>query len=226
MEDKQTGSDRNIVDMLRNDQASGSKKNWKAFRDKLRLKRAGKAWTSSVPIPTSDIAMPGKANRMMQRRGSSRFSSSGDGDDDSDESDGEATRQLGQMPERQRSGRLLPLETDPEEEDGNHPPDDEKQPPGDGDQHMSLMALLSTDRSNYIDEHDEDEEHEDERLEGDEEECTGECHVCCGCKAKHKGAALGPCGHTFCKHCTKELQIAKGYCPTCNDFILEILDIF
>ncbi|KAI3796149.1 hypothetical protein L1987_38814 [Smallanthus sonchifolius] len=59
MQENQTASDRknnrNIVDMLRDDQASGLKKNWKVFRDKLCLKRTGKAWTSSVPIPASDI---------------------------------------------------------------------------------------------------------------------------------------------------------------------------
>ncbi|KAI3682600.1 hypothetical protein L1987_82683 [Smallanthus sonchifolius] len=227
MEENQTASDRNInrniVDMLRDDQASGSKKNWKAFRDKLRLKRTGKAWTSSVPIPASDVPIQGKSNRMMTRRGSWRYA--GDSDADAGESDGDAT-QLGHMPERQRSGRLLPVETDPEE-DGNNPPDGEQKPAaGEGDQIMSLMTLLSTDGSNYVEEEEEHVEDHHEEPEEDEEEGTGDCHVCCGCRGKHKGAALGPCGHTFCKHCTKELHVSKGNCPTCNDFILEILDMF
>ncbi|KAK1426932.1 hypothetical protein QVD17_15612 [Tagetes erecta] len=226
MEDKQTDSDRklqrNILDMLRDDQATGSKKNWKAFRDKIRLKRAGKAWTSSVPIPASDISMPGKPNRMMIRRGSSRYSS----EDDECESDGEATRQLGIMPERQRNSRLLPLETDPEENEGDHAAEDEqKQAAGEP---MSLMSLLSTDGSHYVE--DEEEYHEEHHEEPEEaagvDEDTGDCQICCGCKAKHKGTAFGPCGHTFCKQCTKELHISKGNCSACNDFILEILDLF
>lgn len=226
MEEKQTDSDlklqRNIVDMLRDDQASGSKKNWKAFRDKIRLKRAGKAWTSSVPIPASDISMPGKPNRMMIRRGSSRYSS----EDDECESDGEATRQLGIMPEK-RNSRLLPLETDPEENEGDHAAEDEqKQAAGEP---MSLMSLLSTDGSHYVEdeeEHDEEHHEEPEEAAADVEEDTGDCQVCCGCKAKHKGTTFGPCGHTFCKQCTKELYISKGNCSACNDFILEILDLF
>ncbi|KAI3821029.1 hypothetical protein L1987_08585 [Smallanthus sonchifolius] len=99
MEENQTTSNRknnqNIVDMLRNDQASGSKKYWKAFRDKLCLKRTGKAWTSSVPIPASEVPIQGKSNRKMTRRGSWKYE--GDSDADAGESDGDAT-QLGHMP--------------------------------------------------------------------------------------------------------------------------------
>ncbi|XP_052619883.1 uncharacterized protein LOC111903557 [Lactuca sativa] len=148
MEDKETASDRiqnrNIVDMLRDNKASGSKKNWKAFRDTLRLKRAGRAWTSTVPIPASDLPINtnSSTNRMMIRRGSSRYPS----DPNVDELDGEATRQLGYMPDRQRSGRLLPLETDPEEESDNNPPDGGETEP---EQQMSLMSLLSDHGSHY-----------------------------------------------------------------------------
>ncbi|KAI3739393.1 hypothetical protein L2E82_29797 [Cichorium intybus] len=64
MEDKEIASDRiqhrNIMDMRRDDQASGSKKNWKAFR-------AGKAWTSTVP-PASDLPINTNTNHMMIRR--------------------------------------------------------------------------------------------------------------------------------------------------------------
>ncbi|XP_071718079.1 uncharacterized protein [Rutidosis leptorrhynchoides] len=197
--------DKNIVDMIRNDQNSGTKKNWKTFRDKLRLKRAGKAWKSSVPIPESDISMP-KNNRMMVRHGSYRYSS----EDETDELEGEAI-------EKQRSTRLLPVETDPEE-DENKSHNEEKQ--GD-DQQMSLMSLLSTDGSNYLENAEQEEEEEDHK-----EEDMGDCNVCSKCKGKHKGDALGPCGHTFCKNCTKEFHVSKGNCPTCNDYILEILDIY
>ncbi|KAI3526498.1 hypothetical protein L1887_05754 [Cichorium endivia] len=227
MEDKETASDRiqhrNVVDMLRDDQAPGSKKNWKAFRDRLRLKRAGKAWTSSVPIPASDLPINTNTNRMMIRRGSSRYPT----DPNVDELDGEATRQLGYMPERQRSSRLLPVETDPEEEGGNNPPDGEKKPAAEGDPHMSLMTLLSGHGSNYVaDVEGHVEKHQEEPEPEPEEEDIGDYNLCCQCKAKHKNTAFGPCGHTFCKHCTKELHISIGNCPTCSNYMLEILDIY
>lgn len=227
MEDKQN---RNIIDMIRDDaNNSGTKKNWKTFRDKLRLKRAGRAWTSSVPIPASDIQMP-KANRVMIRRGSARYSSSNDeeeedtGNRDVHESDGEANRHLGDLPDRQRSNRLLPVETDP---DPDQDPDQEKEKTEGGDEPISLMALLSTDGSNY-EQHEEFENEEDEDEEEHEhEDEIGDYNVCNECKGKHtKGAPVGPCGHMFCKHCTKEMQIGKGNCPACNNFILEILDIY
>nr|XP_043611458.1 zinc-binding protein A33-like [Erigeron canadensis] len=231
-QEKQTDSDvkknRNILDMLKDDQGSGSKKNWKVFRDKIRLKRAGKAWKSSLPVPASDIPMENKTNRMMIRRGSARYPS--DDSDAEEQLDGEATRQLGHMPERQRSIRLLPVETDPEEEEEGDTPSEDgpKQDEGKGDQPISLMTLLSDTGSNYIDDPEEEQHHDenDDHEEEEEEEDIGDCNICCGCKGKHKGAAIGPCGHTFCKHCTKELHVSRGNCPTCNDFILEILDIY
>ncbi|KAF2284516.1 hypothetical protein GH714_026005 [Hevea brasiliensis] len=58
-------ANRTLLDIIRDDEPHGSlfgnkdKKSWKAFRERLRLKRAGagagSAWTSSVPIPASDI---------------------------------------------------------------------------------------------------------------------------------------------------------------------------
>ncbi|KAL4587957.1 hypothetical protein LXL04_000834 [Taraxacum kok-saghyz] len=233
MEGKETASDRirnrSIVDMLRDDQASGSKKNWKAFRDRLRLKQAGKAWTSTVPIPASDLPIKPNTNRMMIRRGSSRYPS----DPNVDDLDGEATRQLGQMSERQRSGRLLPVETDPDEEDDSNPPDGENKP-AEGEQQISLMSLLSDHHgSNYaagpdehVEEHHEEPEPEPVPEPKQEEEDIGDCNICGGCKVKHKGTAFGPCGHTFCKNCTKELHVSIGNCPTCSNYMLEILDIY
>jgi Zinc finger, C3HC4 type (RING finger) len=51
-------------------------------------------------------------------------------------------------------------------------------------------------------------------------------HVCCVCMVRHKGAAFIPCGHTFCRLCSRELWVSRGNCPLCNGFIQEILDIF
>lgn len=49
---------------------------------------------------------------------------------------------------------------------------------------------------------------------------------CCVCMVRHKGAAFIPCGHTFCRVCSRELWVSRGNCPLCNGYILEILDIF
>ena len=100
---------------------------------------------------------------------------------------------------------------------------------------MSLMDLLEeTDRqmgfvgSRYmIGDDDDDEEFEEEE---EEEEGSGGAggveQNCCVCMVRHKGAAFIPCGHTFCRLCSRELWVSRGNCPLCNGFILEILDIF
>lgn len=55
---------------------------------------------------------------------------------------------------------------------------------------------------------------------------VGSDSVCCVCMVRKKGAAFIPCGHTFCRVCTRELWLNRGSCPLCNRSILEILDIF
>ncbi|XP_022724103.1 uncharacterized protein LOC111280850 [Durio zibethinus] len=66
---------------------------------------------------------------------------------------------------------------------------------------------------------------------GEEEEekgCVemGSDSMCCVCMGRKKGAAFIPCGHTFCRVCSRELWLNRGSCPLCNRSILEILDIF
>ncbi|KAK9080131.1 hypothetical protein SSX86_001806 [Deinandra increscens subsp. villosa] len=95
--------------MLRHDQSSGSKKNWKSFRDKLCLKRTGKAWISSIPTPTSDVLIQGKYNRMMTKRGCWRYPTDTDADAVGG-SDGSANLQLGHMLERYLPQQELPEE--------------------------------------------------------------------------------------------------------------------
>ncbi|KAE8709347.1 hypothetical protein F3Y22_tig00110332pilonHSYRG01354 [Hibiscus syriacus] len=46
---------RTLLDIIKDDRSIKDKKSWKTFRDKLRLKRAGSAWTSSVRVPASDV---------------------------------------------------------------------------------------------------------------------------------------------------------------------------
>ncbi|CAN4116687.1 unnamed protein product [Withania somnifera] len=78
---------------------------------------------------------------------------------------------------------------------------------------MSLMRLLE-----------ETEVYEGELLM--EDEGVGSDSVCCVCMRRKKGAAFIPCGHTFCRVCSRELWVNRGCCPLCNRSILEILDIY
>jgi hypothetical protein len=101
---------------------------------------------------------------------------------------------------------------------------------------MSLMALLEQTDSQWDDDEDEEESGGGggarKKGEGDDDEDDGEgreeemVHVCCVCMVRHKGAAFIPCGHTFCRLCSRELWVSRGNCPLCNGFIQEILDIF
>ncbi|PON84483.1 43kDa postsynaptic protein [Trema orientale] len=50
--------------------------------------------------------------------------------------------------------------------------------------------------------------------------------LCCVCMERSKGAAFIPCGHTFCRVCSREMWLNRGSCPICNRPIVEILDIF
>ncbi|KAG2711999.1 hypothetical protein I3760_04G104200 [Carya illinoinensis] len=94
---------------------------------------------------------------------------------------------------------------------------------------MSLMDLMDY---NIAEEEEEElEEEEGEEVVEEEEEESGEGgggveHKCCVCMVRHKGAAFIPCGHTFCRLCSRELMVGRGNCPLCNRFITEILDIF
>ncbi|GFY91704.1 RING/U-box superfamily protein [Actinidia rufa] len=67
---------------------------------------------------------------------------------------------------------------------------------------------------------------ERETGEKDEKGRVGSDSVCCVCMWRSKGAALIPCGHTFCRVCSRELWLNRGSCPLCNRSIIEILDIF
>ncbi|XP_056166685.1 uncharacterized protein LOC115676224 [Syzygium oleosum] len=95
---------------------------------------------------------------------------------------------------------------------------------------MSLMDLLEeTDRqiglagTQYAG---GDGQEEEEVEEGSGRGRGGEQSYCCVCMVRHKGAAFIPCGHTFCRLCSRELWVSRGNCPLCNNFIVEILDIF
>ncbi|KVH93089.1 uncharacterized protein LOC112516345 [Cynara cardunculus var. scolymus] len=50
--------------------------------------------------------------------------------------------------------------------------------------------------------------------------------LCCLCIERNKGAALIPCGHTYCRVCSRAMWSKQGSCPLCNRSITEILEIF
>ncbi|XP_020589406.1 uncharacterized protein LOC110030820 [Phalaenopsis equestris] len=94
----------------------------------------------------------------------------------------------------------------------------------------SLKALLA-EGGEYSDDEEgdrgrvgrEDEDEEDEEEGGSE---GGMARTCGVCNVRHKGTAFIPCGHTFCRLCSRELRVSPGNCHLCNEFVLEILDIF
>lgn len=312
-----------LFDIIREEYAKEGHKDrttWQIFREKLRLKRTGSAWTSSLHIPASDIIIPnpkhlgtafrsqsagltnvnirdlvnafpmsdppGSSGRAMFTRGSSMRVGSSKNPDDSpdisilgdgppsrsfkpqlsrhdsvrDHSDGEEDNRRRHpivtfVEERQMSAREAVAAQEAAEAEaaaaaGSEDDDDDDEEDDSGDteekkssaasapkQTMSLMDLLEeTDRqmgltgSRYAMDEDEeyegDEEDENYEEEGDGHE-GGEGELsCCVCMVKIKGASFTPCGHTFCKLCSKELMAQKGHCPVCSSFVLEFLEIF
>ncbi|KAK4731783.1 hypothetical protein R3W88_024771 [Solanum pinnatisectum] len=103
---------------------------------------------------------------------------------------------------------------------------------------MALLTENDGDESAYmIEDGDGDEEEDELDVAGIETGAIavadvvsvgagGEYNNCCVCMVRHKGAAFIPCGHTFCRLCSRELWVQRGNCPLCNNFILEVLDIF
>ncbi|CAL1361634.1 unnamed protein product [Linum trigynum] len=309
-----------LLDIIRDEDPHRSlfghkdKKSWKAFRERLRLRRAGAAWISSIQIPTSDLPPIQKTNfygnaappprSMMSRRNSVRFTTISSNSDPesipqimsrrssnrygsaSGHTDGEEyfavdTPAVGddeiparsfrpQMSRRNSLRTSTPGMHDDEEEEAAHhgnrrveervlsareaiaaqeaaeaaaaAQEEEEEEEfndvgdgGEGGMGMSLMDLLEeTDRqmgfegARYVvGDQDIDEQtysYEDEDDDDDDGGTTE--HTCCVCMVRHKGSALIPCGHTFCRLCSRELWVQRGNCPICNGFILEIIDIF
>lgn len=276
---------RTLLDVIKDDPNYGkeSKKSWKALKSKLRLRRAGAAWTSSVITPASDVPMVQNPSRTISRRLSTRFNSDGPSPDptpsvpESTQLNSAPSSNRGAMMMMRRNSSRVPsmaaggygrgfegsgslsnsrqamwdggdggsngnengavsvaegaAEGEGEEEGVGETEEEETAVEGGGEPRMSLMALLAeTDRqmgldgSNYItggDDDDDDEEEEEVESGG-----GGEYNSCCVCMVRHKGAAFIPCGHTFCRLCSRELWVQRGNCPLCNGFILEVLDIF
>lgn len=281
---------RTLLDIIRDEEQRGSykdqnsKKTWKSFKDRLRLRRAGAAWTSSIPIPASDVPIPSCRAEVSQsfptgmdltlimyhfivypsrclislQTGLDRNRSIRIPNDTvyitgttapvhqrdasppenvvSGSNEPVVTRLAAALEaEREQQQRPAVLET--ERVGSTAEPVPASEPPTEGPR-MSLMALLEeTDRQAGIvgptylrpeeleDEAEEVEVEVEVDVEEGGEEGVGE-YSCCVCMVRHKGAAFIPCGHTFCRLCSRELWVSRGNCPLCNGFILEILDIF
>ncbi|KAL0398814.1 UNVERIFIED_CONTAM: hypothetical protein Sradi_2224700 [Sesamum radiatum] len=48
----------------------------------------------------------------------------------------------------------------------------------------------------------------------EEDHREGSDSVCCVCMGRKKGAAFIPCGHTFCRVCSRELWLNEGLAPS------------
>lgn len=267
---------RTLLDIIQNEEPQNKEKNsWKSFRDKLRLKRAGAALTSSAhsPAHNRDSSLnraensgehpgpsPGPSRPLFTRPRPSPVRTPVHHHDRADSNapaDAPPSRSLGFQFTRPNSTRF----SGSDEEGGDPPPvrqlgailaeervlsapeaasevetaavaaaEEEAEPA-----RMSLMELLvETERGmaitgpsyamDAIDVDDAVAEYAGEEEQG--QEGRGIDHMCCVCMVRQKGSAFIPCGHTFCRLCSRELWVQRGNCPLCNGFIMEILDIF
>ncbi|MCE2055756.1 hypothetical protein HAX54_043348 [Datura stramonium] len=143
-----------------------------------------------------------------------RSGSSTNDDDDEEEEEEEEESKDGKKEEEGKEEE----EEEEEEEAAKDGEEEEEEEPV----RMSLMALLAeSEGSSYMMGEDEDEDED----EGVAEVIGGDLNNCCVCQVRHKGAAFVPCGHSFCRLCSRELWVEGANCPLCNNFILEILDI-
>nr|XP_043636690.1 uncharacterized protein LOC122607729 [Erigeron canadensis] len=198
--------DRTLLDLIRDDQTYGnheSKKKWKIFREKLRLRLAGTVCTTTAPTLASHITLTAAENRTAR------------------------AEQI--TPPVDNNTSIVP-ETEivpPAPEENLR---EEVSTSGGGEPRMSLMSLLEVDGSSYVEaEEDDVEDGGDDVAEVENNSGGGgysKYNNCCVCMVRHKGAAFIPCGHTFCRLCSRELFVKRASCPLCNHFIVEILDIF
>ncbi|KAF3596827.1 hypothetical protein DY000_02022511 [Brassica cretica] len=202
-------SNRTLLDVMqrehRHDYSSHRDKTaWKSLREKLRLKRNATVWISSNPIPSLNTPVLNRDSDSHQL-GSLLSNSRNEGGQSQPESassggvTAEGRLQLGAV--------LAEVTTD-------------MQPA-----RMSLMELLDENEGQMSLVEVGGDGEEEER--GVVEETVAAAEIsCCVCMVRSKGAAFIPCGHTFCRLCSRELWVQRGNCPLCNTSISEILDLF
>ncbi|XP_024005398.1 uncharacterized protein LOC18029983 [Eutrema salsugineum] len=195
---------RSLLDVMRRERRQ-DKSTWKSLRDKLRLKRTTTAWISSNLIPSLDmpILSPDNYSHRFNRLGFLLSNS-----ETNHRSNGGAEEAAA------REGRLQLGEVLAEERE-------EVQPP-----RMSLMELLEDNAGAMSDVTERGEAEEEETMVTTTAMVTTTDSGCCVCMIRSKGAAFIPCGHTFCRLCSRELWVQRGNCPLCNTSILQVLNIF
>ncbi|KAK7382685.1 hypothetical protein VNO80_01659 [Phaseolus coccineus] len=209
---------RTLQDIIREEKPNGDAKDrnsWKAFKEKLRLKRAiGLAWSSATSYSNNSNNNDNDDGILPQIRLHSDHAVTQQNDvvvEDADDSDPIA--RFGSPTENTAAG-------------GDSSEGENNQEAAVG---VSLMDLLE-EAEQELDLYrvsDDDVVADFEKREEDEEEKEGLVEYnCCVCMVRHKGAAFIPCGHTFCRMCSREIWASRGNCPLCNNLILEILDIF
>ncbi|KAJ4898382.1 RING/U-box superfamily protein [Raphanus sativus] len=182
---------------------------WQIFREKLRLKRTGSAWTSSFHIPASDILIPNPKHIAAEFRSQSN----------------ELVHAIPMSDPPGSSGRgMFTRGSSMRVGSGKNPESNfaDVSIPGDGPPSSSFKPQLSR--------HDSVRDHGD----GDDDKIrrhpvvkfVDERQMSAREAVKIKSATFTLCGHTFCKLCSKELMAQKGHCPVCTTFVLEFLEIF
>ncbi|XP_076928261.1 uncharacterized protein LOC143592168 [Bidens hawaiensis] len=211
---------RTLLDLIRDDQISGkeSKNTWKMFRDKLRLKLSGSgcANTGTAPTLASHVHLHVTADGNRIRNDLAQLISVSSPANNNNNT----SNAIPQVP--------VEIESPAPVTAPSPSPEVDRVAGGDGEQtpaRMSLMSLLEAEGAAYFEGDDVEEEEDDVAVE---EGGDGgyKYNNCCVCMVRHKGAAFIPCGHTFCRHCSRELFVKRASCPLCNNLILEILDIF
>ncbi|CAL9125942.1 unnamed protein product [Musa textilis] len=247
------GGGRTLLDIMQEEQEAsgvavggnaGNGINWKSFKDRLRLRRAGAAWAASSgqpnPMPYPALVVPVRPNAVPARTVTRSISARNSETPVPASTPGRGAIISGynpavaatSPPEEQPSGGTETSGGGEITDRGEAATAEEEQQP----ERVSLMALLEqTDRlwssggegsspaAAALAAAPVAEEDDECRLE---DVGSGTMYVCCVCMVRHKGAAFIPCGHTFCRLCSRELWVNHGSCPLCNGYILEILDIF
>lgn len=216
---------RSLLDIIRDEEAAGSatvavcrrsdagtgsignRISWKYVKDFLLLRRNAAAWISSSPSPHSfslDLL------RSIPARSTGESDSQENAAARSDPAAGARSPSV----IRTDLAAALAAERQRRQEEGEGQVTEVEEPV-----RVSLMALLEkTDTCTPATEGEVEEDEKTERGRGE--------YVCCVCMIRQKGAAFIPCGHTFCRWCSRELWVSRGDCPLCNASIIEVLDIF
>ena len=210
---------RTLQDIIREEKPNNSsnatdRNSWKAFKEKLWLKRAiGSAWSSATTITNHSNDDRNLPNLPETRHDSDELTQQNDvvaGE----ANDSEPIARFGSPVEQLAAGG------DSSDGENNH----------EAVVGVSLMDLLEEAEQEMdlyrVSDDDDVAEYEKREGEGEEEKGGVVEYNCCVCMVRHKGAAFIPCGHTFCRMCSREIWVSRGNCPLCNNLILEILDIF